>query len=104
MKLNDENLQKQTDLQATYAHRKEELPLHLYTITHNKAELSTTAGRKRIRELAMEQDDYLRRPEIRVPIPDSLKVMLVDDWEYITKDQRVCFSFGFLVYLNCGVW
>ena len=90
MKLNDENLQKQTDLQATYAHRKEE------RVKQNKAELSTTAGRKRIRELAMEQDDYLRRPEIRVPIPDSLKVMLVDDWEYITKDQRVCFLLGFL--------
>jgi mortality factor 4-like protein 1 len=75
------NLEKQRDLQQVYAHKKEE------RVRQNREELQTTAGRKRIRELA--EDDYLNRPEIRVPIPDMLKSQLVDDWEFITKDQRV---------------
>jgi hypothetical protein len=29
------------------------------------------------------------RPEIKIPIPDVLKVKLVDDWEYITKNHQV---------------
>ncbi|KAJ1914037.1 Esa1p-associated factor [Mycoemilia scoparia] len=29
----------------------------------------------------------IKRPEIKVPIPNSLKVVLVNDWEYITKDK-----------------
>lgn len=30
-------------------------------------------------------DEYLRKPEIKIVIPDSLKVQLVDDWENVTK-------------------
>lgn len=31
----------------------------------------------------------MKRPEIKIAIPDNLKVQLVDDWEAITKNQQV---------------
>lgn len=31
----------------------------------------------------------MKRPEIKITIPDALKVQLVDDWEAITKNQQV---------------
>lgn len=45
------------------------------------------AGSKRSREQAAnsEEEEYLRKPEIKIVIPDALKVQLVDDWENVTK-------------------
>lgn len=31
----------------------------------------------------------MKRPEIKISIPDALKTQLVDDWEAITKNQTV---------------
>lgn len=31
----------------------------------------------------------MKRPEVKISIPDNLKVQLVDDWEAITKNQQV---------------
>lgn len=36
-----------------------------------------------------QEDEYLKRPEVKISIPDNLKVQLVDDWEAITKNQQV---------------
>ena len=36
-----------------------------------------------------EEEESLRRPEIKIPIPDSLKVQLVDDWENVTKHEML---------------
>ena len=50
----------------------------------------TARGQKRTREMEMEkEDDFLRKNEIKLPIPDLLKALLVDDWEYITKNQQL---------------
>ncbi|KAF8471968.1 MRG-domain-containing protein [Kalaharituber pfeilii] len=50
----------------------------------------TARGQKRTREMEMEkEDDFLRKHEIKLPIPDTLKAQLVDDWEYITKNQQL---------------
>mgnify|MGYP000648595820 CR=1 FL=1 len=35
----------------------------------------------------LQDEDYHKRPEIRIAIPDSLKLQLVDDWENVTKNQ-----------------
>lgn len=32
----------------------------------------------------------MKRPEVKVPIPEGLKAQLVDDWENVTKNQQVC--------------
>ncbi|GJN91680.1 hypothetical protein Rhopal_004703-T1 [Rhodotorula paludigena] len=35
------------------------------------------------------EDEYMKRPEVKIAIPDNLKVQLVDDWEAITKNQQL---------------
>lgn len=42
-------------------------------------------GTKRGRE----DDDGARRPEMRLAVPDTLKVLLVDDWEAVTKNSQL---------------
>jgi mortality factor 4-like protein 1 len=45
---------------------------------------------KRRNELDMEtEEEYFRKPEIVILIPDSLKSLLVDDWEMVTKDHQL---------------
>lgn len=36
-----------------------------------------------------DDDEYVKRPEIKIQIPDSLKVQLVDDWENVTKLNKL---------------
>ncbi|GAA5922891.1 Eaf3p [Sporobolomyces koalae] len=35
------------------------------------------------------EDEYMKRHEVKISIPDNLKVQLVDDWEAITKNQQL---------------
>ena len=35
------------------------------------------------------EEDYLKRQDVRLAIPDSLKAHLVDDWENVTKNQQL---------------
>ncbi|KAH9988115.1 MRG-domain-containing protein [Russula compacta] len=42
-------------------------------------------GTKRGRD----DDDGARRPEMRLAVPDALKVLLVDDWEAVTKNNQL---------------
>jgi len=54
------------------------------------AGLASARGTKRGRDTVAEADEeYLKRPEIKLPIPDDLKVLLVDDWEAITKNNQL---------------
>ncbi|GAA5956087.1 hypothetical protein JCM8115_004409 [Rhodotorula mucilaginosa] len=48
----------------------------------------TARGQKRGRE-GEGEEEYLKRPEVKISIPDNLKVQLVDDWEAITKNQQL---------------
>ncbi|KAN0065926.1 Esa1p-associated factor [Thecaphora frezii] len=52
---------------------------------------SSTAARgtKRGREAVDHDEEYVKRPEIKIPIPDLLKVQLVDDWENVTKHEML---------------
>lgn len=53
------------------------------------ASVPTSArGQKRTREVEVEKD-YGYRPDLALQVPDRLKARLVDDWEWITKDQRL---------------
>jgi mortality factor 4-like protein 1 len=48
-----------------------------------------------------QQSEFLNRPEIKLAIPDTLKSVLVDDWENITKHQQVPKPFlSFLLFLT----
>ena len=35
------------------------------------------------------QDDSSKRPEMKLSVPEILKVILVDDWEAVTKNNQV---------------
>ena len=49
---------------------------------HHRRALQTNSGRQ-------QEDDFLRRPAVRLFIPDALKSILVDDWERVTKEQKL---------------
>ncbi|KAL7411805.1 MRG-domain-containing protein [Mrakia frigida] len=49
---------------------------------------SSHGPRKRARE-GESEGDYMRRPEVKIPIPEVLKVQLVDDWEAVTKNNQI---------------
>ncbi|KAI5478443.1 hypothetical protein MNV49_005084 [Pseudohyphozyma bogoriensis] len=46
-------------------------------------------GAKRGRDGELQEEEYMRRPEIKITIPDVLKTHLVDDWEAITKNNQL---------------
>jgi len=35
------------------------------------------------------QDEAVRKPDLRLNVPEALKTMLVDDWEAVTKNHQV---------------
>ena len=39
--------------------------------------------------ILLQEEDFIRRPAVRLFIPDSLKSILVDDWEKVTKEQKL---------------
>lgn len=36
-----------------------------------------------------QEEIFLTKPAIKIPLPDLLKSMLVDDWDWITKDTKL---------------
>ena len=36
-----------------------------------------------------QEEQFYARPSVKIPIPDTLKAMLVDDWENVTKNQQL---------------
>ena len=37
----------------------------------------------------------MNRLEIKIPLPESLKVKLIDDWENVTRNNAVCIRIEF---------
>ncbi|KAI9636874.1 MRG-domain-containing protein [Dioszegia hungarica] len=51
---------------------------------------SSLLGKKRVRDSGVDTEaDYMKRPEVKIIIPDILKLQLVDDWENITKHNQL---------------
>ncbi|KAL2759843.1 hypothetical protein ACRALDRAFT_1046796 [Sodiomyces alcalophilus JCM 7366] len=47
-------------------------------------------GPRRARDYDLEQEDgFHARPSIKLPVPDHIKGILVDDWENITKNNQL---------------
>lgn len=58
------------------------------------ADPSTIKENKRRRDSLMDKEgSYLKKPEVKISVPESLKSQLVQDWENITKNQKVNFDF-----------
>lgn len=50
---------------------------------------SASRGTKRSREHVEAEEEFLKRPEVKISLPDELKLQLVDDWENITKNGQL---------------
>ncbi|KAI7902514.1 MRG-domain-containing protein [Cokeromyces recurvatus] len=94
LKYTEANLQKQKQLKEIHSKRKPSrtsstASIHESTSTGTATELR---GRKRIRDSSIEKarlEEENKRPEIKLIIPDSLKSLLVDDWENVTKNRQI---------------
>ncbi|KAG0225171.1 Esa1p-associated factor [Actinomortierella wolfii] len=84
LKMNEVNLAKQAALKESYPGKKKTTPK-----TTSSGE-SSNRGKNRSKDTSVDkEEEYIKRPEIKIPIPDTLKVQLVDDWENITKHQQL---------------
>ncbi|KAG0257967.1 Esa1p-associated factor [Mortierella polycephala] len=84
LKLNEANLAKQASLKESYPGKKKTVPK-----TTGSSE-SSARGKNRTKDTSVDkEEEFTKRPEIKIPIPDSLKAQLVDDWENITKNQQL---------------
>ena len=96
LKLNDTNLAKRDQLNAAakpagssekkshHAARDRDKETSSAVSGRRKEAAGGTTGRKRGRE-----EDEARKPEMKLDVPDVLKVVLVDDWEAVTKNNQV---------------
>jgi hypothetical protein len=41
----------------------------------------------------VEQDEGNKKPDMKLNVPEVLKVILVDDWEAVTKNNQVYLSY-----------
>ncbi|KAJ3052223.1 Esa1p-associated factor [Rhizophlyctis rosea] len=88
LKFNEENLRRQKDLQATASTQKNKQKAS--DSSKRPSDASTDRTKKRVRDSLTEpEDEYIRRPEIKIPIPHDLKELMVADWENITKNQQL---------------
>lgn len=97
MKLNEETLQRQRQLnEAQRAKNAAESAALREKAAEGKAgagdkgKRAEGRGTKRGRDSGVEmEEEYLKRPEIKIVIPEALKIQLVDDWEAVTKNNQV---------------
>ncbi|RKP37632.1 MRG-domain-containing protein, partial [Dimargaris cristalligena] len=92
LKYDAENLDKQRQLKDMHSTKKKSTAVATGPSTTNASPNNSheRGGRKRPRDPSVEkEEEYVRRPEIRIPIPNPLKALLVDDWEHITKDHQI---------------
>ncbi|CDK27349.1 unnamed protein product [Kuraishia capsulata CBS 1993] len=84
----EENLKKQKELKAALAKANQPPPKEKKE--KEKKEPVTRRTKKPKEEASLEsEDEFLRRPEIAMTIPDNLKSLLVDDWELVTKEKQL---------------
>ena len=98
LKLTESNLEKQKQLTGSLkAREKVEREQAASTSKPEKetkgkkseAGRGTKRGRESVAPVLDQEDEWRQRPEIKLTIPASLKVQLVDDWEAVTKNSQV---------------
>ncbi|KAJ3077949.1 Esa1p-associated factor, partial [Rhizoclosmatium hyalinum] len=88
LKFNDQNLKRQADLNSLSSKKKAAAAAGGGSSSGGGEKKEES--KKRQREAGEKEEEYLKRPEVKIPIPESLKIQLVDDWENVTKNQKVC--------------
>jgi len=85
LKYNEENLNTQKSLQAAKAKPNTSKSAKNEGTSGNRKKDGTTRGTKRSRE----EDDGSKKPDLKLNVPDVLKLILVDDWEAVTKNNQL---------------
>ena len=94
LKFNEANLALQKDLSKAQAAATSASASASKTSTSARGAQAGAGRRKeggRGTKRGRDDDDGTRRPEMRLVVPDPLKVLLVDDWEAVTKNNQVSF-------------
>ncbi|KAI9264362.1 MRG-domain-containing protein [Phascolomyces articulosus] len=90
LKWTEPNLQKQQQLKEMHSRRK---PSSRSSSSISRQDSSEVRGRTRHRDSSTDktraEEESIRRSEFKLPIPESLKGHLVDDWENVTKNQQL---------------
>jgi mortality factor 4-like protein 1 len=82
LKLTEENQMKQQELVASIQVNKKVAPVQKI--------VDTSTQKKRRRESLVEKEnDFLKKPEVKISVPELLKSQLVEDWEHVTKNQKL---------------
>lgn len=92
LKFNEANLSLQKDLSRAQAAATSTSASASKTSTSARGAQAVGGRRKeggRGTKRGRDDDDGARRPEMRLAVPDALKVLLVDDWEAVTKNNQV---------------
>lgn len=93
LKFNEANLSLQKDLSRAQAAATSASASASKTSTSARGAQTGGGGRRkeggRGTKRGRDDDDGARRPEMRLVVPDTLKVLLVDDWEAVTKNNQV---------------
>jgi mortality factor 4-like protein 1 len=53
---------------------------HLLLVSHDLINVEIEAD--------LQESEYIQKPEVKIVIPDVLKLQLVDDWENVTKNNQ----------------
>ncbi|KAL1958135.1 hypothetical protein VTO42DRAFT_4990 [Malbranchea cinnamomea] len=64
----------------------------LEAVSRNSEDRQSTSGKgtKRSKDNEIEKEDQFHaRPSVRIVLPDTLRALLVDDWENITKNLQI---------------
>ncbi|KAI8975298.1 chromatin modification-related protein EAF3 [Mycotypha africana] len=90
LKYTEANLQKQRQLKESTTKRK---PSRASSSTIPSIhDMGESRSRKRNRDSSQDKiklEEESKRPEFKVTMPESLKGLLVDDWENITKNKQI---------------
>ncbi|KAF3914417.1 hypothetical protein ABW21_db0208386 [Orbilia brochopaga] len=82
----DENLGKQKELREEHNPKKKQEKEKKATQVEEPV-VPPVRGQKRAREMDMDkEEDFIKRHEIKLNVPEIIKSLLVDDWENITKN------------------
>ncbi|GAA5798082.1 MRG-domain-containing protein [Helicostylum pulchrum] len=93
LRYTDDNLQKQKQLKESNSKRKSSRASSMASSSVvNDSTTTESRSRKRHRDSSIDKarlEEEIKRPEFKLTIPDTLKSLLVDDWENITKNRQI---------------
>ncbi|CAO3696120.1 unnamed protein product [Umbelopsis ramanniana] len=92
LKWTETNLQKQAQLKEAHNRKKPVRSSTSTSIATDKAHDGESRGRKRARDSSLDkakEEELMNKVEVKLDIPEQLKGFLVDDWENVTKTQKL---------------